>query len=380
MFIAEETARAIVSEMKSVTGRDINLMDGSGTILASTDPHRVGQRHAGAEQLLRTGQDKLVVRQDDSSAGTRRGVNLPIHMDGQTVGVIGITGPPEQVEPLGSVIKRMTEILLREARRQEQETLLEGARQCFIETWLFSDHADQGDLELRGRLLGIDTTQAWTVVILEVDAPEESAGTPEDLREMRNARYLKHIQPYLRGEDGALCAVVNQRILLMYHSRGRHALLAALDRLRSELESAFSARICGGVSAQGRRGLEVRRGYQEARTACLAARSGGGILFYNQVSLEFLARSIPAAIRRDLFRQVFGSCPERERQELLETVRLYFQYDGQVDRMAQALYVHKNTCHDRLQKLKEKTGYSVHNPRESVLLCLCSLFAGLEES
>lgn len=115
MFIAEETARAIVSEMKSVTGRDINLMDGSGTILASTDPHRVGQRHAGAEQLLRTGQDKLVVRQDDSSAGTRRGVNLPIHMDGQTVGVIGITGPPEQVEPLGSVIKRMTEILLREA-------------------------------------------------------------------------------------------------------------------------------------------------------------------------------------------------------------------------------------------------------------------------
>ena len=31
-------------------------------------------------------------------------------------------------------------------------------------------------------------------------------------------------------------------------------------------------------------------------------------------------------------------------------------------------------------KLKEKTGYSVHNPRESVLLCLCSLFDRLEET
>lgn len=380
MFIAEDTARTIVSEMKAVTGRDINLMDGSGTILASTDPDRVGRRHAGAEQLLRQGLEKLVVRQDDPDAGTRRGVNLPIHMDGRTVGVIGITGAPEQVEPLGSVIKRMTEILLRESRRQEQEALLEDARQCFIESWLFSDHADPGDLELRGRLLDIDTTQAWTVVILEVTAPQEAAGTPEDLREMRNARFLKHIQPYLREEEGALCAVVNQRILLMYHSRGRHALLASIDRLRSELEAAFSARICGGVSAQGRRGVEVRRGYQEARTACLAARSGGGILFYNQVSLEFLARSIPSAIRQDLFQQVFGGCPERERQELLETVRLYFQYDGQVERMAQALYVHKNTCHYRLQKLKEKTGYSVHNPRESVLLCLCSLFDRLEET
>lgn len=378
MFIAEETARAIVSEMKSVTGRDINLMDDSGTILASTDPGRVGQRHAGAERLLCQGLDRLVVREDEPAAGTRRGVNLPIHMEGRAVGVIGITGPPEQVEPLGSVIKRMTEILLREARRQEQETLLEGARQCFIENWLFSDHTDPGDLELRGRLLGIDTTQAWTVVILEVTAPAEAAGTPEDLREMRNARFLKHIQPYLREEEGALCAMVNQRILLMYHSRSRHALLAAVDRLRSELESAFSVRICGGVSAQGRRGAEVRRGYQEARTACLAARSGGGILFYNQVSLEFLARSIPPAIRGDLFRQVFGSCSPQEREELLETVRLYFRYDGQVERMAQVLYVHKNTCHYRLHKLKEKTGYSIRNPRESVLLCLCSLFDRLE--
>lgn len=119
---------------------------------------------------------------------------------------------------------------------------------------------------------------------------------------------------------------------------------------------------------------------REARTACLAARSDGGILFYNQVSLEFLARSIPPAIRQDLFQQVFGGCSEKEREELLETIWLYFRCDGQISRMAQTLYVHKNTCHYRLQRLKEKTGYSVHNPKESVLLCLCGLFAKLEES
>ena len=71
---------------------------------------------------------------------------------------------------------------------------------------------------------------------------------------------------------------------------------------------------------------------------------------------------------------------ELDLEELLETVRLYFQCDGQVDRMARALYVHRNTCHYRLQKLKEKTGYSIRNPRESVLLCLCSLFDTMEKS
>ena len=123
----------------------------------------------------------------------------------------------------------------------------------------------------------------------------------------------------------------------------------------------------------------MRLCYQEARTACLAARSGGGILFYDQASLEFLARSIPPAIRRDVYERVLGSCPAQERRELLETIRLYFQYDGQTERMAAALYLHKNTVHYRLQKLKEKTGYSIRVPREGVLLCLCELFARQEE-
>ena len=76
---------------------------------------------------------------------------------------------------------------------------------------------------------------------------------------------------------------------------------------------------------------------------------------------------------------MLGACPMQERRELMETVRLYFQCDGQTERMAAALYIHKNTVHYRLQKLKEKTGYSIRMPKESVLLCLCELFSRQEE-
>ena len=47
MFISEAAALSIVREMKEITGHDINIMDGTGTIFASTDPGRVGQRHEG---------------------------------------------------------------------------------------------------------------------------------------------------------------------------------------------------------------------------------------------------------------------------------------------------------------------------------------------
>ena len=38
MFISEAAALSIVREMKEITGHDINIMDGTGTIFASTDP------------------------------------------------------------------------------------------------------------------------------------------------------------------------------------------------------------------------------------------------------------------------------------------------------------------------------------------------------
>ena len=58
MLIAKETALSIVQEMKAAAGCDINLMDDTGRIVASTDQARMGQIHAGARELLEKGLDR----------------------------------------------------------------------------------------------------------------------------------------------------------------------------------------------------------------------------------------------------------------------------------------------------------------------------------
>ena len=236
MFISEAAAHSIVQEIKEITGHNINIMDAAGVIFASTDPERIGQRHLGACQVLEQGLPRLVVQEDDGRpGGARRGINLPIQLDGQTVGVIGITGAPQEVESLGSVIKRMTEIMVRDIRRQEQEDLMDSARACFIENWLFAEDPDLAELELRGNMLGIDVAARWSVVILEVMAPP----VPESPQEMRTALYLKHIRPYLPDRDRGLCAVINQRILLLFRDWNRFEVLARVNQIRGELESAY---------------------------------------------------------------------------------------------------------------------------------------------
>lgn len=52
MRISTEAAYEIVHEMKAILGCDVNIMDETGTIIASTDPSRVGRRHPGACTLL----------------------------------------------------------------------------------------------------------------------------------------------------------------------------------------------------------------------------------------------------------------------------------------------------------------------------------------
>ena len=76
---------------------------------------------------------------------------------------------------------------------------------------------------------------------------------------------------------------------------------------------------------------------------------------------------------------VFSNCSDQERVEVRDTVLLYFQYRGQVKEMAQALFVHKNTVHYRLQRVQEKTGYSVRDPRGAVLLYFACRFASQTE-
>ena len=56
---------------------------------------------------------ELYIDPKDETLTTRTGINLPIRIDDTIVGVVGITGPYEQVFNYGQIVKKMTEILVR---------------------------------------------------------------------------------------------------------------------------------------------------------------------------------------------------------------------------------------------------------------------------
>ena len=91
-------AQDIVARTMRIIDTNINVMDARGRIIGSGDRERIGELHEGALLVLSQGR---VVDIDDAVArhlhGVRQGINLPLRLEGEIVGVIGLTGEPENL-------------------------------------------------------------------------------------------------------------------------------------------------------------------------------------------------------------------------------------------------------------------------------------------
>lgn len=369
MLLTAADGDRIVQELKEAIGRDVNIMDRAGIIIASTDPRRVGQTHAIAQRLIAEGLPILEVRKGDLP-GVQEGINLPIEVDGTCEGVIGITGPVDAVRKFGTIAKKMTEILLTSLRQQEQQTLLERARNLYVQEWLFSPDVDWAAFALRGQLLHIDPDQSWLVGLLEY------AGAPDDpsVSELHSNRLVHLIETYLRGDPAAIWAMVNRRILILFNGNPKTRSDEIFRSLHHEIVTRWNIPLGGGLSSPSRNAEDLRRCYTEAKIAAHAAVQDCSVRTYSNASLEFILQNIDAKIKNDVRKAVFPPMPEQERKELLECLRLYFLCDGNIEAAAEKACVHKNTFRYRMQKLCNVTGYDLRKPRDSVMLYMALQF------
>lgn len=107
--LSHELAQAIVMRTQPTLGLNVNIMDERGVIIGSGNPDRLFSFHAGARQVLATGEPLTLTPEDAARfPGSQAGVNLPVRLQGKVVGVVGITGLPEQVAGYGRLLQTST--------------------------------------------------------------------------------------------------------------------------------------------------------------------------------------------------------------------------------------------------------------------------------
>lgn len=384
MFISSENAQRIVDEIKAIIHYDLNMMDESGCIIASTNPQRIGQLHAGAQQVISQHLSILSIKDADEQQGIREGVNLPIILDDKIAGVIGITGDPAVVAVLGSVIQKMVELMIVEVRQQTLANLCEIARFNFVEQWLFTKFPNRNSFETQARLLDIDVDCPRILAVFEFDeSGEEGAAFREDEQttpELRNEKILKHLRVHAGHDRRNICVTVNRSYLVLFAGRDVEAVRGASAAICQDLRNFFGVPVYCGLSSVAEDYQQVAACYKEALAACRTVASSklGFLAVYNKMSPVYILQSIPQEVFSRLEEAVFSRCPREDREALLHTLTYFFKYDGNSSAAAEALYIHSNTFLYRLKKVTTLTGLNPHKPRDAAVLYLLAMRYMLE--
>lgn len=378
-IIPRKQMQKIVEELEGTIQKNINIMDETGCIIASSDLSRIGTYHSGAQRVIRQKLDELVISDADEYAGAKNGINLPIIIEEKIVGVVGITGEKEEVQILGKIIQKMTKILIMDSYQNIQKKNMENMRNNFLFSWLFGND-DSGEseenLQLRGQLLGIDIDFDRVVVVFGVIEKKLHA-QPKDAEDEQRLydQVIREIKRCLKKEANHPVCQIGTKIIGFFHSSDQQEILKYAQEIIYNVEKQYSCQLYAGVGAVGTNRLEIRRSYREADTACnLAMRlKNKKIKVYSDVDIELLLENISKQDRELFVKRIFKDCEEEETVRWVQLLRCYSENNGSITKTAEDLYIHKNTLQYRLSKLKEATGYDPRNIVESIPLYIAML-------
>ena len=108
-----ELAERFIKQIAQYTKYNINIIGETGYIIASSkNPERVGDFHEVAYQIIRDHLEMLIIDDASDYFGVKNGVNLPLMLEKQVIGVVGVTGEPEKVEEIAFIVKLALETMI----------------------------------------------------------------------------------------------------------------------------------------------------------------------------------------------------------------------------------------------------------------------------
>ncbi len=374
MHISVKSAQQIVNEISTIVKQHVNMMDDQGYIIASTDASRVGNFHAGAKKIIEENLKEYYVTSQAETLSTRAGLNLPIMINGETIGVVGITGEYDQVFNYGQIVKKMTEILVRESYTREQERFDKKIESRFLEEWILGTSEEFGNALIeRGVLLHIDITRPRRVMVVRIDKFNELSSTGEGqklIEKIENA-----VRRFICEEQGNLYLRLTTKQISLVTPRGDKQMLVLAQNLTEYVRGLFNMELLIGIDNVADGTIDVKSAYVKANKAAKACHTPTHrIMLYEQINMEIFMEEIPKVLKEEYLRKIFAGCSFEKIRSWIGILEAYFSAEGSICLAAEKLFMHKNTLQYKLKKLEECTGYDVRLPSNSAVFYIAILF------
>lgn len=367
MEISQATASEIAKQLFETIGHKINIMNTQGVIIASSDLSRIGKIHGGAKKILDESLPYLIVEDDTQFEGSRNGVNLPIVFENEVVGVIGITGPVDQVFQYGKIIKRMTEILLLDSKTKEQLVIEQKARDRFFDEWILGKLEERNPLEFERMAASLSVNIKRPVRIAVLSLVSDYALSDNELTNIsRDIR--RFISTKLNGNAFRTAT----KLVCILDCHDNSYINKSLLELLSTIKRNYSCDCVAGIDHQ-KSVLHLNNNYSLALKAMeIAKKRGVPVLFYDPFDLEFMIEGLTRETKDRFIFSLFPNLPKEEIEGHLDFAKIYLEENGSLIAISNRLFLHKNTIKYKINKLTEITGVDIRTSRGIYLFTLAT--------
>lgn len=381
MNITTGLALPIVNKLLPMLNYNINIMDKHGVIVASGDLERIGQVHEGALHVLATRQP-IIIREEESGSlyGTKPGINVPLELHGDIVGVVGITGDPDEVQKFVWIIKLSVEVMLEQIYMSKQTQY----RKMAVENWvmdLINPHEfSEKKLETVGKMLHIDWEIPRCAILVEVEElffnEKQTDLNWQELNE-RSEQLLGRLK--MAFDYKTICARVDDGLFFLAVPTDKALGQNEVNKMTQLLDKTGFHYFVGIGSV--RTGLSgYRESYKEAKQCIRLMKKfpsdkrqsriqDWGVIRY----LDLLPPEVQKALLEEYLPGDAGIS-----EEYLQTLKVYLECDLDVYQTSKALHIHRNTLFYRLDKISQSLGLDYRKFNDLLTMRLMLIFRQLQ--
>lgn len=330
--------------------RTINIMDQKGIIIASTEKHRIGDFHQGAAEVLETGKPVLIKIEDlPRYPGTKEGYNMPIFLNDEIIGVVGIFGCEEEVQSIANLLRVYVTQSFSQFQMTQKQNLEAELRNQLLRLLLFGGESQKEMIAKLCGMLNLQLEYPIRIVLLYERARERNMKHLLDYSQLIQNLIWKNVLDRRRDVFG----IQNADYVILLGGGESPEMQKRLDKLLHEIEAedVWNA----AVSSPCRNLEEISAGMREV--SVLRNRKGGTIqnLEEHSCRMQYLLGSMTvqegARTAARMLRRLKEQHGENQTEQLLRTARVYYECGGSVARAAEQLNLHKNTLLYRMKQL-----------------------------
>ncbi|MCI8326832.1 MAG: CdaR family transcriptional regulator [Lachnospiraceae bacterium] len=342
----DEIAKKFIERLTAYTEYNINIMDEKGIIIASRNPERIGTFHEIAFDIVTNKKSMIEVTENSRFLGVYPGVNLLLTQNGTPIGVIGVTGEPQEVKPIALIIKMAMETMLEYEYQKELSNKRQNLKERFIHQLLYD--RDPDPLELR-------------TLAEKLNYKEEYLRIPilcNHIKEKRPESIQKKIKTSSLHTSQDISIITRNKQVLIFKTLPKQANI--FSDYRDIVLEYLDTFVLNTDQYQFYIGTIQDRfsNYQTTFGHCTwlqnhVVSDSKSMFFYDHLD-DYMKDSIPKIELHKVFHCFKNELSEKDILSYLEIIGTLKKNNYNMTTSSDELYIHKNTLAFRLNKIRNK--------------------------